>query len=112
MTTKNLSTAIIPSSTYWYEIRANGRPKSFKDRVGDLLRNLAQKLDGRHSLSIDIDTLPVISEQAKAECILAGIKNIKENVDGAVRDEMIENQIKRHIPTVCGADKRDTLRQA
>jgi hypothetical protein len=110
MTTKNLSTIFIPSATYWYDIRINARSRSKRERVGDLLRRWAGWIDGRETLSIDIDTLPVIGKDVKEECIAAMAKTLHKHVDAAVRDEMLENQIKRHMPTVCGRDKNDILR--
>ena len=59
--------------TYTYRLGCNARPRRWRDRLGQWLRNCAELLDGRRTLALDMDSDPAVPIAVKA-AILSGNK--------------------------------------
>lgn len=90
----------IPTNIYWSELRVNASPRNRRERLGDWLRRIAARIDGRHSLSVEINTLPVIDADTKLACIRAGVKAMGKAVDSETHAAMLNAQIQMHMPSL------------
>ena len=81
-------------STYKYRFAVN-RSYNWQQKIGRLLRLLAQKIDGRHSLSIEMVSEPPIGIDREHACIFAGLKVMESSLIDEVKDLVLENSLKK-----------------
>jgi hypothetical protein len=67
-----------------WRFRANGAPRNLSERCGDILRDLADKVDGRITVSFAINTVPALDYSKKASCIKSGFKTIQQSIENEV----------------------------
>lgn len=64
--------------------RANGAPASMNERVGNVLRNLADKVDGRMTVAFSFKTTPQLEYTRLARCIESGFHTIQQSMEHEV----------------------------
>jgi hypothetical protein len=67
-----------------WKFRANGTPKNLGERCGNVLRGIADKVDGRISVAMKIETTPKLDYNRIASCIQSGFKTIKQSLEHEV----------------------------
>lgn len=77
-------------STYWFQLRANDAPRSIRERLGRILRDLAQSVDGLHSIGVELNSIPPISQQQRKDCIRMGLDAMHRGLDSEARSAAIE----------------------
>lgn len=84
----------------WYKwsVRVNHAPRNLREHVAHFLRKLAQDIDGRNTLGIEIDSRPSLNETVKRRCINSGLGAIERFVESEVVLEANEHLLKRIRP--------------
>lgn len=72
------------AGTWSWRFRANGAPKNLGERCGNVLRGIADKVDGRISVAIKIETTPKLDYKRVASCIESGFKTIEQSLEHEV----------------------------
>lgn len=85
------------SANYKWHFRVNGQAKRWQERLGDALRALAQRIDGRVTLGIAIETSPPISDADKIACVKHGLGAMQWAVEQSTRLECIENVLTMEV---------------
>lgn len=79
-------------STYTWSFKCN-EAATPRQKIGNALRQLAERFDGRISLAIDIQGTPPITQQQKVECVLFGLGKIRFAAQETVRAEAQERML-------------------
>ena len=88
---------------YTYELRWNAKPRHWRDRLGQWLRECAELLDGRRTLAVDMASDPQVSISVQTDVLLKGIEHMARLYKDAVADECIERLLKKAAPHVFDA---------
>ncbi len=81
------------SAKYKWHFRVNAA-QGWREKLGAALRALAQRIDGRLSLAIAIETAPPISAADRVACVKHGLGAMEWAVEEATRLECIENVLR------------------
>ena len=74
---------------YTWSFRVN-TDASLRQRIGSALRRLADALDRRVSLAVEIETTPRITTDDKVACVKFGLGRIRWAVEDTVRNACVE----------------------
>lgn len=102
---KQIKRVLCFASATQCRIAVNDEPRGWRDRVGDLLRAAAQKIDGRLSAGLTITTAPKISDEKVFECLNRGLIYARELLNDEVRSEANEHILQAGWPEL-HADKK------
>lgn len=80
---------------YWYRIRINAGP-GWRVWMGRRLRNLADRIDGRTTLAIEILSVPPLSRKQQLQCLLEAKRALDAAVSSEVHAESLEAMMKEH----------------
>jgi hypothetical protein len=94
---------MLHSTSYTYKLDCNVKPKTWASRVALLLRNVADLIDGRHTLAIEMDSTPQISISVQIECMSIGLDHMTRTFKEAVRNEASEALMRDAYPNVFNA---------
>lgn len=64
--------------------------RNARERIGNVLRMLCDRLDGRVTVAISIETTPVLTPRQHAECILFGLSHMRDAVRETTKTEAYE----------------------
>lgn len=81
-----------------YTFRLNHPPENWRERLGDLVRRIARRIDGRPSLAFDIRTEPDIGPERLAACLRKGIDRSEEFIIEELREVATEKLMRAHMP--------------
>lgn len=74
---------------YTWRLRCND-PAGWRQRVGHWLHRLAECIDGRRILAVEISSVPTISRVQRAEIELSGVRHMEVMLADTVGAEAIE----------------------
>ena len=78
------------SADYKWHFRVNVA-QGWREKLGNALRMLAQRIDGRLSLAIAIETAPPLNQDDKVACVKHGLGAMQWAVEQSVRLACAEN---------------------
>lgn len=81
-----------------YKIRFNGKPFCIRDGIGDLIRRLASKIDGRMSVAISIETTPTLTTKTKIMLLKKGFNITEDLLEEELKMEASELLMKQQMP--------------
>jgi hypothetical protein len=70
---------------YRWRFRCNAPPGTWRERLGDWLRDAADQIDRRYSLAIEISAQPPLDARTRGEIIRVGLRAMEVMVDQAAR---------------------------
>lgn len=82
----------------WVSVQSNN-DIGLAQKIGNLLRWVANFIDGRHTLAVEILTIPTIGAVQKDECISRGIAAMQAAANSYTEAEALELVMREH----CGA---------
>ena len=91
------------NSSYTYKFNCNARPRHWRDRFGQWLREAADILDGRRTLAIEIDSDPRLPMTVQTDVIVKGLEHMSRCLKDAAGDECREQLLRKAIPHVFDA---------
>lgn len=94
----------IDIESYKYRLRINTRD-NFREKLGHLLRTLAQKIDGSYSFGIRMETSPKISKRSEMECILTGFGAMEKALIIEVKEQSLENAMRENFTELFEKEK-------
>lgn len=78
-----------------FRLQVNGPPRNWRDSVGDVLRLLAEKIDGRVSLGVQAATEPPIGHRRMLECLNLGFDAARRALESEARAEAEETVLRQ-----------------
>ena len=94
---------MLHESSYSYKLHCNAKPRHWRDRVGQWLRETADIFDGRRTLAIDIDSDPRLPMSVQTEVLVNGVQHMTRCLKDAAEDECREQLLKKAMPHVFDA---------
>lgn len=88
----------------WSHQMVVGGGTALRARLGNWLRKLATKVDGRRSLAVSIVTEPQISEARVKACIIHGLRQIPPALESEAHDAAITEAMKHLHPELFGEE--------
>lgn len=82
--------------SYSYTLGAN-HDRSFRDKVGTFIRDLADKLDGRRSVAVTMSSNPPLSDAQTREVVLFGVEQMREALRIEVSHTALESLVDGNI---------------
>lgn len=82
---------------YQWTFRANA-DLNVRERIAAIVRALAQKIDGRISLAIHIETEPQIGYERTLACLQFGYRAIQSAIDDETKSALVENVMENECP--------------
>ncbi len=67
-------------------------------RIGNALRSLATRIDGRHSLAFEIQSDPPLTAQQQHECVRHSFKALSAAVAAECAEEALEGALREAKP--------------
>lgn len=89
-----------------YRVAINERG-GWRLNLGNLLRRVATRLDGRRSLAIDIRTAPALSSQQADQCIEQAVRCLSKAVATETHHELGEQVLQWRFPELYRAAARE-----
>lgn len=83
---------------YTYELHCNALPRHWRDRVGEWLREWADRVDGRRSLAVNMDSDPPVPISVHADVMRKGVEHMARLHKDAVAAECAERLLKQVAP--------------
>ena len=71
----------------------NEKPQTLAQRVAVVLRDIADRLDGRESLAIRLQSTPPLTQRAKAECVHEGLLHLARCAEASLWEEVTERRM-------------------
>jgi len=87
-----------------FVLSCNERAATWKQRVAAKLRDLADRVDGRESLALRMESNPPLPESVKAECVHAGLLHLAQCVEASLIAEVNERRMQRALPHLYDPD--------
>lgn len=79
-------------------LSCNDQPQTLRQRLAHHLRHMAQRLDGRWTLAIYLETVPRLGEKERSEIIRAGVHHMGLLADLLVDMEADEWVLRNSAP--------------
>lgn len=79
-----------------WSLRVN-RATTWRERLGNALRRLAGRIDGRWSLGIEIVTQPPIGITSQGECLFQGYAAMSRAIRSETEAEAIEGPMRKYL---------------
>lgn len=83
---------------YRWRVRTNAYRNTLREKAARVMRGLADRLDRRISLAVEIDTAPALPEAVKARCVRMGLQEMERIVGLAVAEEARDRLFERAHP--------------
>lgn len=84
-------------STWWWVFRVN-LPRGWRQHVGQWLRRLAARIDGRWSLAIEVRTDPPIDSVTTRAVIRAGMKHAERLLTNETEAAACDRVMRARMP--------------
>ena len=91
------------TASYTYKLHCNARPRHWRDRVGQWLRETADMLDGRRTLAIEIDATPMLPMSVQTDVLRKGLEHMIRCLKDAAGEECREQLLRKAMPHVFDA---------
>jgi len=75
---------------YRWQIDCNGKPRHWRDRFGNLLRAIAQSIDGRASLALFMGSDPPLPTASAREIVVKGVEHMERLLKESARAQCTE----------------------
>lgn len=99
-----------PVAVNWrWRTNVNSRNDTMRKRIGQWLRDLAERIDGRISLGVEILTEPEIGRARVLECIDQGIAAIDRAAGIEAKHVALDEGLKKLDPILFCDDDRDRI---
>lgn len=85
------------TSGYWFRFHVN-TATTWREKLGNLLRRVAWRIDGRWHVAIDIVTLPPLSPDQRAACVKHGLAAMQRAIEDELRAEVVESVMREDSP--------------
>lgn len=92
-------------ASYTYNLHCNARPRHWRDRVGQWLRETADMLDGRRTLAIEMDATPMVPMSVQTDVLRKGVEHMTRCLKDAAGDECIEQLLRKARPHLFDAQR-------
>lgn len=98
------------STAHWYRFRVQDRGAAMQDRPGWrvrlawLVRRLADRLDGRESLAMDVASLPALPKAERNAAMNRGLDYAETLFAAMVADEAMTVALHDYRPDLCQGD--------
>ena len=86
--------------SWWYSFRTNGKARTFREAAGGFLRELADVVDGRRTLAIEMVSIPPVPLDVQTDCLRKGAEFICRNFKEAAENEARETALKTLMPDI------------
>lgn len=70
-----------------YKLHCNAKPRHWRDRLGQWLREWAELLDGRRTLAVDMDSTPPVPISVQTDVLRKGLEHMTRLFRDALADE-------------------------
>ena len=94
---------MLHKASYTYKLHCNAKPRHWRDRLGQWLRESADMLDGRRTLAIEMDSDPLLPMSVQTDVLVKGIEHMTRCLKDAAGDECREQLLRRVVPHVFDA---------
>jgi len=94
---------MLHKASYTYKLHCNARPRHWRDRLGQWLREWAELLDGRRTLAVEMDSDPPVPIEVQTDVLRKGLDHMTRMFKDAVADECTERLLKKAAPHVFDA---------
>ena len=94
---------MLHTTQYEYKLHCNAKPTNWRERVGRWLREVAELLDGRRTLALELDSRPTLTVEVQTQCITLGLDHMTRCFKNAVADEAREKLFREAMPHVFDA---------
>lgn len=89
---------------WWFRVSANTRETGRK-RIGNLLRDVADVIDGRESYALEMLSVPPVSEATRRVIVRKGIEHMGRLLDESAHSEAMDAGMKELCPKLYEADE-------
>lgn len=89
---------------YTFSFKCNGPTKGWREFIGNALRTLAQKVDGRDSFGVHLESLPPLTGRERREVVLAGLNHMGRIQEQIVRLKATDSAMKENHPELFEKD--------
>ena len=83
---------------YTYHLGSDEPPTNNRERLGSWLRKIADRIDGRRTLTVTIDSFPALSHEIEEDVVAKGIDHMRRCLKDAVEDECREALYRSVLP--------------
>ena len=91
---------MVKTFSWWYSFRVNGNARTWREAVGIFLRELADVIDGRRTLAIEMLSIPPVPLNVQTDCLRKGAASICWNFKEAAENEAKELALKATQPSL------------
>jgi hypothetical protein len=91
---------MLHKASYTYKLHCNARPRHWRDRLGQWLREWAELLDGRRTLAIDMNSDPPVPVSVQTDVLRKGVEHMTRCLKDAAGNECMEQLLKKAQPHV------------
>lgn len=89
--------------SWWYSFRTNGKARTWREAAGGFLRELADVVDGRRTLAVEMVSIPPVPLDVQTDCLRKGAEAICRMFKEAAENEARESAYKALMPDVFDA---------
>ena len=91
---------MVETFSWWYSFRVNGKARTWREAAGGFLRELADVVDGRRTLAIEMFSIPPVPLNVQTDCLRKGAASICWNFKEAAENEAKESALKATQPSL------------
>jgi len=95
---------MLHKARYHVSFFCNERPRNWRERVGEVLRDAADLLDGRASLAVQMSSDPQLSAEVQRDVLLKGMEHMARCFKDAVADECREELLREVRPDLFASE--------
>lgn len=89
---------LVTTFRYAWRIDCNAKPKHCRDRIGGMLRAIAERIDGRASLAVVMATDPPLPTGTVHEIARKGVEHMARLLEESARAECSERLLRQMEP--------------
>lgn len=93
-------------ASYSYKLHFNAKPRHWRARLGQWLRELADLLNGRRTLAVDMDSDPPVAMEVQTDVLRKGLEHMTRLFKDAVAAQCAEQLLKKAVPHVFDTQRR------
>lgn len=94
----------------WSRVRvrvaSNSRPRTWREHLAQLARKVADRLDGRQSLALEMASSPAVPPAIQDRCVVLGVDLMFRLLSDSARAEAQEQMLRHSRPHLYERDAR------
>lgn len=97
--------AVVPSNDYSWRVAVN-TPRTWRERLAHRLHVLAERIDGRVSIAVTVESTPPLSKPQVQAAVSSTFKGLCLAIDSTVHADALEGLMKHYRPDLYQDQRR------